>query len=251
MLALLVLALAGALMLFSLASWSSVGGFAAAFAKPTVRFSLLLSVSTALVVALAALLLAVPVAHMLSRTAFRGKSFVEALLMLPLGLPPVAVGISILLLLAGPGSFIEQHFKVLFTFRGIIAAQLAVVFPIAVRVLKSGFDAVDPRYEHVARTLGLSPLSTLIRVTLPMAKHSVYAAFILSFLRAFGEFGATVTVAGAIPGKTATLPIAMYLAIGSGRFDEAATLVLLTAAVVVPLLTLFVALERGGGGRGS
>jgi len=174
-----------------------------------------LSVLVATVAMLASLPFGIGVALLLARCNFWGKGLVNALVHLPLVLPPVVTGFALLLLFGhnGPlGRFLEQSFGLVFAFRWTGAALAAGVmgFPLMVRAIRLSIEAVDRRLEQAAGTLGAGPLWTLVTVTLPLAAPGIIAGMILSFAKAMGEFGATITFVSNIPGETQTLPTAIY-----------------------------------------
>lgn len=239
-----LLAAATLAVLVSVFAWSSPSAVAAALASKEALYAIWLSVSTALAVAILAVLLGIPVAYAMARGLLPGGKALETLLLIPFGMPPVAVGAALLIFFTntGPGSLLDRLLRVVFTPRGLVVAQFFVVYPIALRVLKSSFASVDPRYEAVARTLGYTRLQTLIHVSLPLARRGVLSALLLSFTRALGEFGASVTLAGATRLRTETLPIAIYLSISGGELDLAVALmavsVLVAGASVATMLVL-------------
>lgn len=210
---------------------------------------------TTLRVAGAALLLAAPAGiaagWLLARRQFRGKSAVETLLSLPLVLPPVAVGYLLLALFARDGWLGERSLGfdpgVLFTWKGAVLASAAMSLPLVARTARTAFDAVDPRLEQMARTCGMSRLRVFATVTLPLARRGLLAACVLGFGRALGEFGATVVVAGNIPGRTQTLSLAIFGEIQRGDSDAALRLVALVAAVAFGLLWTVEHLQRRRG----
>lgn len=184
-------------------------------------------------VALAATLVVLPpgilLGLLLARRRFPGSRLLEGLTYLPLVLPPTAVGYLLLRLLArdgplGPAS-IGFDPDLLFTWRGAALASSIMALPLVVRTARVAFEEVDPRLEGMARTLGLSPFRTFLSVTLPLSRRGLLAAAVLGFSRALGEFGATVIVAGNIPGRTQTLALAIFSDIQVGREKEAMTLV--------------------------
>ena len=175
-------------------------------------------------------------AWLLARRDWPGKSVVETLVALPLVMPPVATGLLLLKLLGrrGPlGDWFETHpgWEIIFTWRGVVAATAVMSFPLLVRTARVAFEGVNPRLEQVARTLGAGPWRVFATVTLPLAARALVAGALLAFARALGEFGATIMVAGYIPGKTATLAISIYHLVQLGRDDEA--VVLLTVSVAI------------------
>ena len=198
---------------------------------PAIRHAVWLSLATASISALAALVVAVPCAYALARGRFPGHWLVDVLLDLPIVLSPVALGVSLLLLLrSSPGQWFEEHLvRFVFAVPGIILAQFTVALALAIRVLKATFQSVDVRYEQVARFLGCSPWGAFRRVTLPLARRGLAAAFVLAWARSLGEFGATVTLAGAVPGYTETMPAAIYLRLAAVDLDGAVGLMGLLA----------------------
>ncbi|ADE54992.1 molybdate ABC transporter permease subunit [Coraliomargarita akajimensis] len=184
---------------------------------------------------LCVLALATPLAYLLARREFPGKQVLATIASLPLVLPPTAVGYSLLKLLAdsGPLGFLD----ILLTWKGVVLACSVMSFPLVLRTARVSFEAVDPKLESLARTLGRSPFRTFYSVTLPLASKGLLAASILGFTRAMGEFGATVIVAGNIPGQTQTLASAIYSAQQSGNDLLANTL--LTVALLIGFVAVF------------
>ena len=175
---------------------------------------------------LAILPIGVVLAWFLARKSWPGKSVVETLVALPLVMPPVATGLILLKLLGrrGPiGSFLNEHFglEMVFTWRAVVIAMAVMSFPLLVRGARIAFEAVNPRLEQVAATLGASPLRVFATITLPLALRGIVAGSVLSFARALGEFGATILVAGNIPGRTTTLSVSIYSDIQLGHDSEA------------------------------
>ena len=194
---------------------------------------------TATVVMLPAGLL---LAWALARGRFPGRVLLETLVSLPLVMPPVATGLVLLMLLAprGPvGGFLGGlGIEVVFTWKAVVIAMAVMGLPLLVRTARAGFEQVDHRYESVAATLGARPLRVFLTVTLPLALPAVTAGAVLSFARAIGEFGATMMVAGSIPGSTRTLAVAIYSFAETGRDTEAAQLVGVSAALAFGALWL-------------
>jgi molybdate transport system permease protein len=206
---------------------------------PVVRVSLLVAVSATFLT----LSFGAPLAYLLARRNFRGKRLVAALVVLPLGLPPTAVGYLLLQLLADHGLFgrarLGFDLDILFTWKGAVLASMVMAMPLVVRTARVAFEGVSPRTEAMARTLGYGPLQTFWRFTLPLARRGLIAAAILGFLRSLGEFGATVLVAGSVRGKTQTLASAIFNAEQAGNDQEARSLML--AALVLGFVAIFVA----------
>jgi molybdate transport system permease protein len=175
----------------------------------------LLSLKVALASVAFSLPVAIGVAYVLARASFPGKTLLDALVHLPLVLPPVVVGFALLVLFGrhGPiGAWLEEWFGIVFAFRWTGAALAAAImgFPLMVRAIRLSFEAIDRRLETVARTLGGSRSWVFISVTLPLALPGLVTGTVLSFARSLGEFGATITFVANIPGETQTLPLAIY-----------------------------------------
>jgi len=174
-----------------------------------------LSLRVATVAMLASLPLAIGVAYVLARGRFRGRIVLDGLVHMPLVLPPVVTGYVLLLMFGrrGPiGAFLDQTFGIVFAFRWTGAALAAAVmgFPLMVRAIRLAIEAIDVRSEEAAATLGASPLWVFLTVTLPLSLPGIIAGAMLSFAKALGEFGATITFVSNIPGETQTIPAAIY-----------------------------------------
>ena len=193
-------------------------------------------------------------AWLLARRTWPGKALVETLVTLPLVLPPVATGLILLRLLGrrGPlGGWLEGVLgvEIVFTWRAVVVATAVMSFPLFVRAARVALEEVPVRLEQVARTLGRSPAAVFVSITLPLAARGLLAGTVLAFARALGEFGATVMVAGSIPGKTATLSLSIYNLVQLGQ-DEAAFR-LLGVSVVIAFTALWAAERWLGRGRRS
>ena len=188
---------------------------------------------TSLQVATCALLLiAVPgigLGWLLARRRFPGRALVDGLVQLPLVLPAVAVGYGLLWLLGAEGFGLAP--SILFTWKAAVLASAVMALPLVVRMAQLAFEGVDPRLESMGRSLGLGPLVVYLRVTLPLARRGLGAALVLGFARALGEFGATVIVAGLVPGETRTLALGIFEEIQLG--DRAAAFRLVGLAVLL------------------
>jgi molybdate transport system permease protein len=172
----------------------------------------------------------------LARTRRRGRSIVETLATLPLVLPPTVVGLVLLELFGRNrpiGRFLYESFgvSIAFTWRAVVIASAVVAFPLLVRTVRAAFEAVDPRLEAIARTLGRPPLYVFFTITLPLSARGILAGVILGFSRALGEFGATIMVAGNIPGETQTLSLAIFQLVQLGRDPEAYRLAVVTVLI--------------------
>ena len=175
-------------------------------------------------------------AWLLARRDWPGKSVVETLVALPLVMPPVATGLLLLKLLGRRGvlgHWLETSLgiEIVFTWKAVVVATAVMSFPLLVRTARVAFENVSPRLEHVARTLGAGPWRVFWTITLPLARQGVIAGAVLAFARALGEFGATVMVAGFIPGKTETLSLSIYHLVQLGRDSEALVLLMIAVAL--------------------
>ena len=194
---------------------------------------------TAWVAALSTSLIVPPglvLAWLLARHEWRGKIAVETLVALPLVMPPVATGLILLTLLGrrGPvGAWLHDSFgiEIVFTWRAVTVALAIMSFPLFVRMARSAFEAVNPRLEGVAATLGAGPVRVFFTITLPLALRGVIGGALLAFARALGEFGATIVLAGNIPGETTTLSMAIYQSIQLGEDPHAMRLLGVSAVL--------------------
>ncbi len=187
------------------------------------------------------LIAGVGVGYALARFRFPGRDLLDTLLTLPMVMPPSVLGYYLLVILGsnGPlGAWLQSSFgiKLIFTWQGAVIAASIVAFPLVFKPARAAFEAVDGQLEQAARVLGTSEMAVFFRVTLPLAWRGILAGLLLAFARALGEFGATLMVAGSIPGKTQTLSIAVYEAVQAGQDDVATTLVLMTSVVCIAVL---------------
>lgn len=187
---------------------------------------LYLSAKLALITTLVLIAIASPLAYVLACFTWPGKTFVDALINLPIALPPTVIGFYLLCLL-GPrgtvGSLWENLFggTLLFTFTGIVVACAIYSLPFAIQPIKAAFEKLDPRLRESAYVLGLSPLATFFRVVLPNSRNGIAAAAILVFLHSLGAFGVILMVGGSIPGETRVASIAIYEAVESFQYEKA------------------------------
>ncbi|GAB4324709.1 MAG: ABC transporter permease subunit [Candidatus Sumerlaeia bacterium] len=204
-------------------------------------FSVNLSLTAATAATILALLLAIPAAYALSRFNFIGKGAAETILEFPIIVSPAALGAIILIFFNNPlGEWLQTHvIYFVFTFAGIVLAQFVTILGLATRMLKTAFDEVPVELETVARTLGGSPRHVFFTVTLPLARNGLVAAFILTWAKALGEFGATLMVAGSMAMRTETLPIAIFMRLSSA--DIEGTVALIFVLVGIGLTALFTA----------
>jgi len=164
-------------------------------------------------------------AWLFARREFPGKALLETMVSLPLVMPPVATGLIILWMFGIRGPLGGLGLNIFFTWKAVVLAMAVMGLPLLVRTARPGFEQVPRRYELMAASLGASPRRVFWTITLPLAKRSLIAGGLLAFSRALGEFGATVVVAGSIPGRTLTLPVAIYAATETGQ-DARATAML-------------------------
>ncbi len=182
--------------------------------------------------------LGLALAFLLAKRDFRGRELLDAILTMPLVLPPTVTGYYLIVLLGRNGligSFIYDltGFTFVFTWQGAVIAAVIVSLPLMIRASRASIESVNPNYEIASYTLGKSELETFFRVTLPLARRGIIAGLILSFARALGEFGATLMIAGNIPGKTQTMPLAIYEAVASGDDKNAQILALILTAISI------------------
>lgn len=183
------------------------------------------------------------------------KGLVDGIFSLPMVLPPTVVGFFLLLLFGkngGPGQLLEQFgIKLLFTWQGAVIAAVVVAFPIMYRTARGALEQVDMNLVHAARTLGMTEFQIFFRILLPVARPGIVAATILSFARALGEFGATIMIAGNIPGKTQTMSLAIYTAMQSGNRELAYkwVVIIMTISIVTMLLMNLLVERKSRGGK--
>jgi molybdate transport system permease protein len=201
--------------------------------------ALRLSVLTATIATIVCLVLGVPLAWLLARTEFRGRRVVRALVTVPLVLPPVVGGVALLLVFGRRGivgAWLDSALgiRLPFTTAGVVIAETFVAMPFLVISVEGALRGTDRRYEEAAATLGAGRWTAFRRVTLPLVAPSIAAGAVLSWARALGEFGATITFAGNFPGRTQTMPLAVYLALETDlQAAIVLSLILLTVCVVI------------------
>ncbi|MEV4416396.1 ABC transporter permease [Catellatospora sp. NPDC049609] len=209
-------------------------------AEPAILAALRLSLLTATLATAVCLVLGVPLAWLLARVEFRGRRLVRALVTVPLVLPPVVGGVALLLLFGRRGligSWLDETFGVTlpFTTAGVVVAEAFVAMPFLVIAVEGALRGADTRFEEAAATLGAGRWTTFRRVTLPLVAPGIAAGAVLCWARALGEFGATITFAGNFPGRTQTMPLAVYLALETD-LDAAIVLSLVLLVVSVTIL---------------
>ncbi|AXK81936.1 molybdate ABC transporter permease [Pseudolabrys taiwanensis] len=212
--------------------------------SPEEWIAVALSLRIAVVATIVSLPFGIAVAFLLARTDFWGKSLLDAIVHLPLVLPPVVTGYLLLITLgrrAPVGAFLADHFGIVFSFRwtGAVLACGVMAFPLLVRAIRLSIEAVDGKLEQAAATLGARPLLVFFSVTLPLTLPGIIAGMVLAFARALGEFGATITFVSNIPGETQTISAAIYT-LTQVPGGDAAALKLVVIAVIISLAALMV-----------
>ncbi len=196
-------------------------------------FSIKISLIAATIATLLSLFLALPSAYALSRFDFRGKHVIDTILELPMIVSPAALGAMLLIFFNNPlGAWIQDNFvQFVFTAYGIILAQFISTAGIAARLIKAAMDEIPARYEDVARSLGVSPFKAFLTITLPLCKKGIIAASVLTWAKAIGEFGATITVSGSMAMRTETLPIAIFMRLSTADIEGTVALILIIVAI--------------------
>ena len=207
-----------------------------------------LSIQVAVLATALNALVGIPLAYLLAKRRFWGRTALDVLVTLPLVLPPTVTGYYLIVLLGrrgwlGAPLYALTGWTVAFTWYAAVIAATVMALPLLVRTARAAIESVDPDLERAAFTLGRPEWRTALEVTLPLARNGILAGLVLAFARALGEFGATLMLAGNIPGKTTTVPLAIYSAVQTGEAQEAAMLVL--ALTVLSCVVLFAAGRLG------
>jgi molybdate transport system permease protein len=199
-----------------------------------------ISISAASIATLLAVVIAIPAAYAMSRYDFKLKKTVDHLLELPMIVSPAALGALILILFQTPlGDHFRTHaIDIVYTFSGIVVAQFITILGISTRMLKSIFDEIPQRYEQIARTLGATPLQAFRQIALPLAGKGILSAVVLTWAKAIGEFGATITVAGSLTGKTETLPTSIFMRLSTADIEGTVVLIIILLAISMSLLII-------------
>jgi len=212
---------------------------------------LLLTLKVAGWATLLAMFSGIAIAFAVARLRFPGREVVDAMMTLPMVMPPTVLGYYLLVLLGRRGVIGEWLYDklgitLIFTWQGAVIAAAVVAFPLVYKAARAAFENVEPQFEQAARVLGKSGYEVFIRVTLPLAWRGILAGAMLAFARSLGEFGATLMIAGSLPGRTQTLSIAVYEAVQAGKDDVANFLVIVTSIVCVSILLASGRLLRPG-----
>jgi molybdate transport system permease protein len=231
--------------------WSSPGDLLASLRSKEIRYAIWLSMISCTMTAILSLWVGVPLGYLLSRHDFPGKRLVDALLDVPIVLPPLVIGLSLLILFQTPiGRAIERHVTITYAVPSVILAQFAVAAAFAARTMRVTFDQISPRREQVALTLGCSRGEAFWRVVLPEAWRGVVTAGTLAWARSLGEFGPVLVFSGATRLRTEVLPTTVFLELSIGNLDGAvAVSLLMVAAAVVVLLIVRVFGQADAEGR--
>jgi molybdate transport system permease protein len=221
------------------ASFSSPARLWEALQTREIQYSIYLSLATSTIAAILSLWIAVPLGYLMSRYDFPGKSAVDALLDIPIVLPPLVVGLSLLILFQTlPGRLVNRVIPVTYAVPSIILAQLAVSAAFAVRTMRVAFDQISPRREQVALTLGCSRGQAFWRVVLPEAWPGMVTAFTLAWTRSLGEFGPILVFSGATRMRTEVLPTTVFLELSVGNLHGAVAVSLLMVLASAAVLTI-------------
>jgi len=224
-------------MLLADASFTAPSQFLRALRSREIRYAIRLSLLSCSLTTLLSLWVAVPIGYLMSRTRFRGKGLLDALLDIPIVLPPLVIGLSLLILFqTPPGRAVERLLPVTYAIPGVILAQFTVAAAFAVRTMRATFDQLSPRQEQVALTLGCSRSQAFWRVVLPEAKRGLLTAATLAWARSLGEFGPILVFAGATRLRTEVMPTTVFLELSVGNIEAAVAVSLLMVVAAVAVL---------------
>ena len=238
--------LAYVVLIFSLLWFFHADKFLDIFLSERTLSALKFSFIGATLAALISTLIAIPAAYAMSRYRFWFKGVLDVLLEIPMIVSPAALGAMILVFMNTDygAHFQSNFFQIVFSPVGIVVAQLVTVMGISVRLIKAVIDEIPERYEQISRTLGASQWQSFKKVTLPLAFRGILASFILAWAKAFGEFGATITVAGAMPMKTETLPTSIFLRLSSADIEGTVVLIMIIISIGVLVLSTLRLVKR-------
>lgn len=225
-------------LIFSLLYFYKTKHFMDVLLSERTLFSIRLSILAATAATLLSLIIAVPSAYALSRFSFKGKNAIDTILELPMIVSPAALGAMILIFFNNPlGFWIQENIEgFVFAVPGIILAQFVTTAGITTRLIKAAMDEIPQRYEDVARSLGATPAKAFFTVTVPLAKRGIIASVILTWAKALGEFGATITVAGSMAMKTETIPVAIFMRLSSADIEGTVVLILILIGIGIGVL---------------
>ncbi len=224
-------------LLASSATYSSPGDWLRALRAREIQYAIWLSLFTCTITAVLSLLVAVPIGYLVSRGQFRGKSWVDAALDIPIVLPPMVIGLCLLILFQTTGGrWFEEFIPMTYTVNGVILAQFIVGSAFAIRTMRSTFDHIASRPEEIAMTLGCSRWQAVRMVTLPLARRGMFSAASIAWARSMGEFGPILVFAGATRMKTEVLPTTVWLELSVGNLEAAVAVSLLMVVMAVVVL---------------
>lgn len=229
-------------------SYISLSNFKEALGSPEIQYAVKLSLVTSLVTAVISLIVSIPAAYALVRWRFFGSNFIDAVLDLPIIMPPLVIGISLLVFYQTRfGNILKANgLDLVYTIPGIVVAQFVISCAFCLKTLKTAFESMDFRLEDVAKTLGCNSWQAFFYVTLPIARKGVVAAGIIAWARAIGEFGPILVFCGSTRFKTEVLPTTIFLELSIGRIESAlAVSLLLVTFSIVSLMLLRLFLKRG------
>lgn len=232
------------------AAYTGIGPIIEVISERDNIHSITLSLCTTTVASFMALLLAIPTGYALARWNFKGIWVIDALLVVPVVMSPMSLGVALLLFFrTSIGEWIDLNLiRFVFEVPGIILAQFFLASAFSVLITKATFAGIDVRLEQVARFLGCSPWKAFRYISLPLARNGIIAAFILAWARAIGDFGSTSTIGGAVPGKTETIPITIYLKLATVSLDQSVALsLLLTFVTIAAVMVICILLKKGKG----
>jgi molybdate transport system permease protein len=206
------------------------------FMDEEIFFSIRLSLQVASLATALIILTGIPAAYLLARKNFRGREILDVILTLPLVLPPTVTGYYLIMVfgrngLIGRAIYEWTGWNIMFTWQAAVLASFVVAFPLMLKTARAAIESVDENFINVSYTLGHSEWETALMVILPLAKRGIIAGVVLTFARAMGEFGATLMIAGNLPGRTDTMPIAIYSLAGSGEWSKAHVMVILLTMI--------------------
>ncbi|MCZ7647121.1 MAG: ABC transporter permease [Planctomycetota bacterium] len=236
-------------LLYAMATFTTPGHLWRALGNEEIRYAIKLSLLSCALTTILALWVAIPVGYLMSRHKFPGKNLVDAVLDIPIVLPPLVIGLGLLIVFQLPiGRALERVFPVTFAIPAVILAQFMVACAFAVRTMRVTFDQLDPRREQVALTLGCSRGEAFWRVVLPEARRGVLSAATLAWARSLGEFGPILVFAGATRMRTEVLPTTVFLELSVGNIEAAVavSLIMVLAALIVLAIARVFRLRRGG-----
>jgi molybdate transport system permease protein len=204
-----------------------------------IQYSIKLSLISCTLTSILSLWVSVPIGYLLSRHAFRGKKLLDSILDIPIVLPPLVIGLSLLILFQTPvGRFIERYVQVTYAIPSVILAQFMVACAFAVRTMRNTFEQINPRHEQVALTLGCSKAQAFFRVVLPEARNGMLTALTIAWARAMGEFGPILVFSGATRMKTEVLPTTVFLELSVGNIEAAVAVSLLMVLAALAVLVI-------------